>query len=214
MAVRYRFWAANGVLALALLGAYWGRSLEDAVVANPGFLKKLDLPFRDWKATEGSITPEEARILEPDDVILRTYRGPKGGQVELTVVAGHRKRTVHTPGYCMVGGGWEVTSQGPTELPLPGRSVPAMRAVMTRQGHRLMVAYFFTDGAYCTRAVLRLQGSNLVRRLKGEAPVSALVRIVAPVGASTDATARLIDEFAAATLPAVLTSLRDTRLRA
>src|SRR5579871_5179453 len=115
--LRHRLLILNGVLLLALLGNHWGRQLESASVACPTFLQQLPLPFRNWSATDIALTRSEIEMLEPDAVLMRRYQSPDGRQVaELAVIAGHRKRSVHTPYVCMRGGGWEILSQHRVDL--------------------------------------------------------------------------------------------------
>ena len=113
---------------------------------------------------------------QPDSVIARRFENGSEG-VELIVVAGHKKRTVHTPGYCMPGDDWEVLTQVPHTMKVAGRPVPAMRSLMVKEHDRLLVTYFFTDGAYSTNNLLRFQGHQLVKRVRRVLPIGALVRM-------------------------------------
>jgi EpsI family protein len=141
-------------------------------------------------------------------VIARRFENGSEG-VELIVVAGHKKRTVHTPGYCMPGDGWEVLTQVPHRMKVAGRPVPAMRSLMVKDRDRLLVTYFFTDGAYSTNNLLRFQGHQLVKRVRRVLPIGALVRMTVPVSTTPEAAGRLTDDFAARALPGVLQRLEQ-----
>ena len=210
---RYRLLIINSILLLALLGAYWGRRVEDAVPSRTDFLRPLDLPFRGWKTTDAVLTPSDLNLLKPDAVLVRRYQGPDGQSAELAVIAGHRKQSVHTPGFCMVGGGWEALVQGECDLVLGDRRIPAVRSVMAVGARQVVATYFFTDGDYCTRSLVQFQGVQLLKRFRQEIPVGALVRILVPIRTDRAEAERLADDFARATVPKVLASLRLTHLQ-
>ncbi len=211
---RYRLLIANGILLAGLLGGAGGRRVENAVPSRTDFLRPLGLPFRGWKTRDLALDPSELALLKPDATLVRDYTGPNGQRVQLAVIAGHRKQSVHTPGFCMTGGGWEITSQEPYRLKLPDRSVDAVRAKMVKDGQQLLVTYCFTDGEYATRSLPRFQWMQLVKRFGTRLPIGALVRVIAPVRGSVKEAEAVSDAFAAATLPAVFGSLRATHLEA
>ena len=210
--LRSRLLLLNSLLLLALLGNHWGRRIESATVTQKDILQHLSLPFRDWKVTNGAITPFDRTQLEPDDVLVRNYLSAQKEAVELTVIAGHRKRTVHTPTLCMNGGGWEILSQRYLDIPVPGRKIHAVRQLMTREGKQAYMTYFFTDGDYCSPSLAQFQAIQLVKRLKESVPLGALVRMIVPITDSPANAEEVSDEFALATLPQVLTTLQNTHL--
>jgi EpsI family protein len=162
--------------------------------------------------TEDKLTTSELDMLQPDATLLRSYRSPQGDMAQIAVIAGHQKRSVHTPAYCMPGGGWEVLSQEPYELSLPGRKVPAVRALMrSDDGAGLVVTYFFTDGQYATRNLVRFQGEQLLKRFRNQVPLGALVRILVPIRKDSVAAAKLSDRFARATVPTVMARIHQMR---
>ncbi len=48
-------------------------------------------------------------MLQPDAYLGRIYRRTDGYPVDLSFVFGHRKQTFHSPGFCLLGGGWNIT---------------------------------------------------------------------------------------------------------
>lgn len=203
-----RFWIVNIVILLAALGAAWGRYQEGAPVPQADFLRGMSLPFRGWATSDAPLSAGDRALLQPDTALVRRYQSRGGASAELAVVAGHRKRTVHTPSYCMLGGGWEVLTQRPTTIPLPRQAARATRMLMTKDGHRMLVTYFFTDGDYTAASLLPFQGEQLLRRFHARVPVGALVRIRVPVVGDPAEAARFSDDFACATVPPVLARLR------
>lgn len=211
MAHRFRFLAINVVLALTLGASHWGRRAESAPAPPADFLRQLRLPFRNWSESERNLTAAELDMLQPDATLVRRYRSAGSPEIELAVIAGRKKRSVHTPGYCLAGGGWETLAQETVMLPLPGRPTPAVRALVARDRQRVLVTYFFTDGEFSTSSLPRFQAMQLLRRIRSEAPLGALVRVTVAAPRDAASVARLSDEFAQATLPAVLEALARTR---
>lgn len=210
--LRCRLWILNSVLLLTLLASLWGRRIESATLPHADFLRQLNLPFRDWTPTDAILTTDERQLLEPDAVLVRRYQSRTGESAELAVIAGHRKKTVHTPGFCMAGGGWETLWQQETLIALPDRKVTATQALMAREGRQILVTYFFTDGDYCTRSLVQFQGVQMLKRFHARVPLGALVRLIIPVQTDEDAARTLQADFARALLPPVLQSLRQARL--
>lgn len=211
-----RLFIVNLLVALVIAGSYWGRRIEGAEVAQSDFLSGLDLDFRGWKTQDMQLTAREMELLEPDGVVVRRFLAPdrSGMFAELAVIAGHRKKTVHTPGFCMAAGGWEQVAQRPFTISLADRQIPAVRTIFSQKSSRLMATYFFTDGSYSTRHLLRFQMVQMLRRLNVGVPLGALVRIIVPTSEDSTAAERLSDQFTAEVLPPVLQALREVRVQA
>ena len=212
---RYRFLLANAFLLLALFGGYWGRRIEGAALKRGDLLSSLHLPYRDWKSVDFAIPPDELRLLEPDATLARRYESPAGQTIELMVIAGHRKRSIHLPSYCMAGGGWDTLSQKDVFLPLPSGAIPAAQARMTREGATMLATYFFTNGTYRARSLTAFQAQQIAERFHARLTPGALVRFIVPLNGSPESQAvaeKLTADFAASVLPAILDSLRHARL--
>jgi EpsI family protein len=213
--MRYRLVIVNTLLLLALGGSMYGKRIETVKIKKTDFLSRLPLNFRDWKSESQVLTPRELELLEPDDQVIRIYTSPdKHAQIQLSVIAGHRKKTVHTPGYCMIGGGWETVTAQNAEMRIGDENVPISRSVMSNdKGQMLLVTFFFTDGGYNTPSLTRFQLQQLMKRFGTGIPLGALVRILTPVPGDRVAAAEAVTtEFAQATLPDVMKALRETKL--
>jgi EpsI family protein len=204
--VQRRFAVVNSVLLLTLLGSYWGQRTAGAAASFPTeFLSSTTVPLQGWTYTEMKLTEHEREILKPDAVLLRNYRSPKGEMVQLAVIAGHRKQTVHTPAFCMTGGGWNTTSTRDWSAQIGDVAVSATKASMMQGQQRLLAIYFFSDGSYGTRSLPRFQAEQFLQRVRGQVPMGALVRVLVPVAGQDEAAAeRLADRFLRAALPDVL----------
>ena len=86
---------------------------------------------------------------------------------------------------------------------------------MIRDNVSILATYFFTDGNYCSASLVPFQAVQLAKRFGTNVPEGALVRIIVPVPTSggSSTAKRFSDQFAKATLPEVLASLRRTHLR-
>lgn len=203
-----RLLVLNTVLMLALLGGWWGRASARGPlrVGNP--LEGLQIPFKGWKTADVPLQAHDLDLLQPDGYLIRSYEGPQGQSAQLAVIAGHRKRSIHTPAFCMAGGGWETLWQSACDITLPDRRIPASRMLMEQRRQGVLVTYFFTDGQYSTRSLLAFQGHQILLRLKRRLPSGALVRIIVPVtGPDESAALRLTSQFARSVLPPLLDRL-------
>jgi EpsI family protein len=207
-----RLWLVNSFFLLALAGAFWGRYSEGAVLAPRDFFRGVDLRFRDWKSEDQPMATDEAKMLNPDAFLLRRYQSPdKREGAELAVIAGHEKRTVHSPAFCMAGDGWETVAEMEDALEVGGQRIPVRRVMQTKEGRWELSTYFYTDGETSTANLLGFQSRQLFTRLRGGLPVGALVRILVPVSKDGVAAQRLTSELAQATLPQLLQRLRFVR---
>jgi EpsI family protein len=211
---RYRLLLANLVLLFMLVGGSWGRSFDDFELGRPDLLSSLSLPFKDWRAEDTVLSESDLNLLEPDAYLVRRYSAPDGRYAELAVIAGHKKRSVHNPGFCMVGGGWEMLSQSNSEMKVRGATIPITRATISKEGNNLQATYFYTDGEFSTNSPLAFSWAQLTRRFRSQAPIGAMVRIIVPLEEEEAASIRLAESLAQATLPQVLQALQDARATA
>lgn len=212
MLARHRLLCANVVALIALFGVFWGRQIENSNVPTDDFLARLDWHFRDWQGSRLAIPPSEAELLQADSIRMERFTARNGSWIEMTVIAGHRKQSIHTPAYCLRGDGWEVVAEETITLPVQGQDVQAVRARIAKGSEEMLATYFFTDGTLCTPSLMRFQTMQMVRRLGSHPPLGALVRILTPVNGSRESAAALTDELAKSTLPATLTALNQHRL--
>ncbi len=213
MLSKYRLLCANAVMLIALFGVFWGRRIEDSHHAPSDFLANLAWNYRAWRTQKLTVPKSEAELLQADSIRMERFNAPDKNWIELTVIAGHRKQSIHTPAYCMRGDGWEVVAEEAISLPLGGREIDAIRARITKDGQEMLATYFFTDGEFCTPNLMRFQTVQMIRRFGSQPPLGALVRILTPINGSRDAAATLTDTFAKATLPMTLDAMAHHRMR-
>jgi EpsI family protein len=196
------------ILMITAFCSFYSRRAESIASTKVNYLQDLPLSYLDWSVTSSDITESDRAVLRPDAVILRRYRSPNGEIADLAVIAGHRKQTIHTPGFCMVGGGWNTLTEDSITLTIGGDKVPMRRAVMENEGHKVIMTYFFTDGVLCLESLPRFQLELLKRRLRGTVSQGALVRVIVPVTEDIGEANRLSDHFGQVVFPELLQQIR------
>lgn len=205
-----RFVITGCIMLVALFGNLWNKSIENATYANSDAIAKLNVDYHGWKTTDGTISAGELKLLRPDSYLIRQYLSPdKTQEVDLAVIAGHRKQSIHTPGFCMVGGGWEITSRKPVTINLPTGPLTVMQSFMAQSGQQLVALYFYTDGSYSTDNLIKFQGMELLKRIERHAPEGALVRVIVPIRGDPSPAVNLAHDFLINSAPSILNALKS-----
>ncbi len=205
-----RFFIAGCVMLVALFGNIWNKSIENASYAGSDVIANLNIDYHGWKTTNGTISAGDLKLLRPDSYLIRQYLSPdKSQEVDLAVIAGHRKQSIHTPGFCMVGGGWEITSKQPVTVHSSVGPIQAMQSFMTQSGERLVALYFYTDGSYSTDNLIKFQAVELLKRIERRAPEGALVRVIVPVRDDPNPAVSLAHDFLLNSAPKIMSALRS-----
>lgn len=207
MIARHRLSYLICILMVTAFCGFYSRRVESIASTKVDYFQNLPLQYRDWTITHSDISDSDRTVLRPDAVTLRRYSSPNGEIIDLAVIAGHRKQTVHTPSFCMVGGGWNTLTEDSITLTIAGKKVPMRRALMENDGHKAIMAYFFTDGALCLESLPKFQFELFKRRLSGVISQGALVRVIVPVLGDTETATRLSDDFAVSIMPELLEQL-------
>lgn len=81
----------------------------------------------EWKADEDApVDPEVQKVIPTAKIVTRTYHGPVGETVELTLLSAERVQDFHNPNECFPGQGWQLSER--REAPLGGRTFNVMGA--------------------------------------------------------------------------------------
>jgi EpsI family protein len=179
---------------------------------DAGFLKgQADLSlvptaFDGWRSTEHMLDDVSLDLLEPDGVLWRTYTDPEGLPLDFLVVYGHQKKTFHSPGFCLPGGGWEVAEKRRLALEIPGLSEQEMDANLFRiqnQGRNQIVIYWFAHGSTTTPSLFKHNLNLLFSRVFHRRATGALVRVLAPVITTEDDAVRRAIQLLSGVYPEV-----------
>lgn len=103
-----------------------------------------------WVGTDDTPLPDRiVASLAPTSYITRTYRD--GGQEMGLFVAYYANQrageSMHSPKYCMPGGGWEMLDSGKTSVAWKGRRIDVNNYVLYRAGDRMRMLYWY-QGPY------------------------------------------------------------------
>jgi EpsI family protein len=154
---------------------------------------KVPLRAAGWRGQDlGPYDEVTMKMLAPDAYLNREYVSDDGLRVHLAAIYGHRKTTFHSPGFCLLGGGWNITSKSRLEFrPTGGRPVPLNRFVLNREGREAVVLYYYVEDHRATTSWVTHQAYLAWDRLRRGRPVGALVRLTVPViSTAEDATQR------------------------
>lgn len=155
-------------------------------------VEQIPLRVAGWTGRElGPFDHTTLDELQPDACLNREYLNAAGLPVYLAVVYGHRKSSFHSPGFCLLGGGWNITGKSRLQFrPAGGAAVTANRFVLSRGGERAVVVYYYVQGKRATPSWVLHQAYLAWDRLRVERPVGALVRLTVPAGGDAGAATR------------------------
>jgi EpsI family protein len=175
------------VLLLAAQGGAW----VTRPLAGPTYALQIGtIPLRlpDWRGRDlGRFDAVTLDMLKPDAYLNREYVAADGFPAYLAVIYGHRKNSFHSPGFCLLGGGWNIVSKSRVEFRARGGDpVLANRFVLARQDQQAVVIYYYITANHRANPSWVMHQAYLVgdRLARGQA-VGALVRLTVPV--ATDA---------------------------
>jgi EpsI family protein len=179
---------SGGLILCALFAAaLWLQSLgrlASSPVKGGAELSRIPARFGGWRSEEHKLDAVSARLLEPDAVLWRTYVDPEGRPLDFLVVYGHRKKSFHSPGFCLPGSGWEVAAKERLTLKIPGAPGGSVEANLFRiqnKGVQQLALYWFAHGRTTTPSLFQHNLNLLKSRLMHRRAFGALVRVVVPV---------------------------------
>ncbi len=210
-----RLWVVSITPAAILLLGLLGRTAirPDRVLAPSVPLSAFPGSVADFEQqADQPLTNVELRVLQPDDYLLRTYRGSDGTDMTLFVAfygEQTKSASIHSPRNCLPGSGWEPVQHDRIETPTAyGTSQINRYLVEHGSGSRALVYYWYQGrgrvAANEYTVKLDLLRDAIFRRRTDE----ALVRLVIPVGVDVDQLIRA-DAIAARAVREVIRILAD-----
>jgi EpsI family protein len=199
--VRWRHLLPPLVLVLAAQGAVLaGRGGSEENVLRPDFAR-VPMRMAGWQGEDlGPLDKMSEEMLRPDAYLARSYVRDDGYPVQVVAVFGHEKQTFHSPGFCLLGGGWNITGKARRAVKVGGReSVEANEFSLQRAAagpeqagvQRRAVLYWYASYRETTPSWVLFQYRLLRNRLTGRPDRGALLRFAAPVApGGTNAEAR------------------------
>jgi len=180
--------------------------VPDKYATNVG-LKELPKQVNEWAGKDQELDELSLSELEPDDYVWRTYTDPNGIPLDFMVVYGHLKKTFHSPGFCLPGGGWQIEQK--SETPVDGGGLPMamnlFRIQRDYEGHtyKQVVLYAFVQGDRSTPSLITHNLNLLRAHLLRERSTGALVRVIMPVVSTDDVAVTRAKAFLNAIYPDV-----------
>jgi EpsI family protein len=199
---------ARAVCVLVLMivaGAYSSRagSVEATVARAP--LAELPYVLDDWRGFDSApLADDIVTTLGVDDYANRRYVAASGMPVGLYVgyyTSQRQGDTIHSPQNCLPGAGWRPVESGYVDVVTGGRTLQVNRYVIQKGLERQVVLYWYQGrgrvvaNEYANKALLMFDAARLGRTSGG------LVRVIAPVVTTAEATTDQLTAFVATLYP-------------
>jgi EpsI family protein len=152
----------------------------------------------EWAGQDrGPLDETSQEILRPDAYMGRIYVNADEYPVDVSVVYGHAKETFHSPGFCLLGGGWNIIEKARrgVECGPEGDAVLANEFLLQREGEQRVVLYWYASHRETTPSWVVLQYRLLRNRVLRRPMGGALVRVTAPVAGSVEGAARTAEDL-------------------
>ena len=207
----------HAIVAIVLLAATTGAHLsiqrsQERAYLDKGEKTSLDVPsvIGPYRQTKPDFEVEERtkELLQSSLILMRLYQSPRRNPVFLTIVyAGTSRKSLHFPEVCLVGQGWEIRDQAPSQV---GFSFTAKRLMLVKGNQKEAVLYFFKTGDEYTGNFFLNAWYWARNQFSRGAPTSAMIKLHAPVGRTQneDAVFDTLEDFALKLVP-VLSEVLD-----
>jgi len=112
-------------------------------------LSSLPLHLGAWAGQEYALDQQTLDILGPGEFLLRDYEDASQPQLPIGLFIAYFPSqkagdTIHSPNHCLPGAGWVPTLRQLAQISRPdGSSFPANRYVVSKEGNRQLVLYWF-----------------------------------------------------------------------
>jgi EpsI family protein len=160
-----------------------------------------------WQGREaGPFDRTTLSLLQPDAYLHRVYERADGSSLVISVTYGRRKGTFHSPGFCLLGGGWSILRKGVVTIPA-ARPLRVNRFLLQKGDDRALVLYYYLHRHRALTSWTALQARLFWDRLGGGSGTAALVRVVVPAEGQGAAAERVGRDFLVRAQPALLRSM-------
>jgi len=169
-------------LLLAAQAAAWA-TRPVARPPSPVVVERVPLRIGEWRGRDlGPLERGTLEMLQPDDYLNREYVSAHGLPAYLAVIYGHRKTTFHSPGFCLLGGGWNIVEKSRLQLATAGRSrIEVNRFLLVRGDQQAVVLYYYLQGKRSSASWVTHQLYLVMDRARQRSSAGALVRLTVPV---------------------------------
>ena len=144
----WRFGITLALLSGALAVSRLSGQRESQGLAQP--LATIAIQIGDWTGTDDTPLPDRiAMSLAATSYLSRSYRNsPREMSLFVAFYANQRAgESMHSPKYCMPGGGWEMMDSGKAVVLSHGRKTEVNNYLLYRAGDRMRMLYWY-QGPY------------------------------------------------------------------
>jgi EpsI family protein len=172
-------------------------------------LASLPLHFGAWTGQEFSLDQETLDILGQGEFLLRDYQDATRPQPPIGLFIAYFASqkagdTIHSPNHCLPGAGWVPTLREVVQISRPdGSSFPVNRYVVSKQGNRQLVLYWFQAHGRAVASEYWAKYYLVADSIRMNRSDGALVRLISPMyqGETPDAAQARLMKLGSQILP-------------
>ncbi|HYU47526.1 MAG TPA: EpsI family protein [Terriglobales bacterium] len=172
-------------------------------------LASLPLHFGAWAGQEFSLDQQTLDILGQGEFLLRDYQDASRPQPPIGLFIAYFPSqkagdTIHSPNHCLPGAGWVPTLRQVVQISRPdGPSFPVNRYVVSKQGNRQLVLYWFQAHGRAVASEYWAKYHLVADSIRMNRSDGALVRLISPMyqGESPDAAQARVMKVGSQLLP-------------
>ncbi|GEM_PF-377792 len=186
--------ALLAVTALLVVGSHAATEAGEPISSD---FSLLPMETEQWQGEDlGPLDRTSQEMLRPDAYVARLYVREDGYWSDIAIVVGREKETFHSPGFCLLGGGWNILEKNRRKLSVgAGAPLVANEFLLQRQDFRRVVLYWFASHEETSPSWVIFQYRLLRNRLLNRPSGGALIRVTAPVAGSTEAAVEAAEEL-------------------
>jgi len=172
-------------------------------------LASLPLHFGTWAGQQFSLDQQTLEILGQGEFLLRDYEDASRPQPTIGLFIAYFPSqkagdTIHSPNHCLPGAGWVPTLRQVVPVSRPdGSSFPVNRYVVSKQGNRQLVLYWFQAHGRAVASEYWAKYYLVADSIRMNRSDGALVRLMSPMyqGESPDAAQARVMKVGSQLLP-------------
>ena len=198
------------VIALAMIAAAIGasRHLSHGELVPPArSFSSFPLELQEWRWKEQYFAPEIYEKLGVTDSIVRAYLAPDGPPVSVYVGyyrSQRRGAQIHSPKYCLPGGGWNRREERVRQIQVPsvGKPIHAVEAVYEKDGEKELFVYWYQSRGRTMASEYDQKLQMMLGAIRENRTDAAFIRFSTPVpGGDVAAASKRMEGFLASFVP-------------
>jgi EpsI family protein len=200
-----RTWVAALVLALAAAYVHVSARAEVPMQAS---LDALPMTVGEWSGVPaGELSEETLSVLGADSYVERIYTS-RSESVPVGLFVGFYGRqrqgdTIHSPLNCLPGSGWTTLSRARVSVPVGPSPIEVNRLLVGKGYERYDVLFWFESRGRAVASEYTNKMLLVADAIRFNRSDGAIVRVMAPVGRSSERAERAATEFVRAIYPSL-----------